>query len=103
MILLLLASLLVFIGLGVPVAYSLGVSALLYVLLSDPQLLPVLPVRLLAGFNSYALMSLPLFILMGQVMNAAQITSRLIDFSMLIAGRLKSGLGLVNVLASMLF
>ena len=103
MILLLLISLLVLIAVGVPVAYSLGVSVLLYVVLSDTQLLLMLPLRLLAGFNSYALMSLPLFILMGQVMNSAQITSRLIDFSMLLAGRFKSGLGLVNVLASMLF
>lgn len=103
MILLLLISLLALIGIGVPVAYALGVSVLLYVTLSDAQLLLILPLRLLAGFNSYALMSLPLFILMGQVMNSAQITSRLIDFSMLLAGRFKSGLGLVNVLASMLF
>lgn len=103
MILLLLIALLALIGIGVPVAYALGVSVLLYVALSDTQLLLILPLRLLAGFNSYALMSLPLFILMGQVMNSAQITSRLIDFSMLLAGRFKSGLGLVNVLASMLF
>ena len=103
MILLLLISLLALIGIGVPVAYALGVSVLLYVALGDTQLLLMLPLRLLAGFNSYALMSLPLFILMGQVMNSAQITSRLIDFSMLLAGRFKSGLGLVNVLASMLF
>ncbi len=103
MILLLLISLLALIGIGVPVAYALGVSVLLYVTLSDTQLLLMLPLRLLAGFDSYALMSLPLFILMGQVMNSAQITSRLIDFSMLLAGRFKSGLGLVNVLASMLF
>lgn len=103
MILLLLISLLALIGIGVPVAYALGVSVLLYVALSDTQLLLMLPLRLLAGFDSYALMSLPLFILMGQVMNSAQITSRLIDFSMLLAGRFKSGLGLVNVLASMLF
>ena len=103
MIFLLLIALLALIAVGVPIAYSLGVSVLLYILLVDPQLLLVLPLRLFAGFNSYALISLPLFILMGQVMNSAQITSRLIDFSMLLAGRLRGGLGLVNVLASMLF
>lgn len=103
MILLLLASLLGLIAIGVPIAYSLGISVLLYIVLADPQMILVLPLRVFAGFNSYALMSLPLFILMGQVMNAAQITSRLIDFSMLLAGRFRSGLGLVNVLASMLF
>ena len=99
----LLLSLLVLIAVGVPIAYSLGLAVLVYILLGDPQLLLVLPLRLFAGFDSYALMSLPLFILMGQVMNSAQITARLIDFSMLVAGRFRSGLGLVNVLASMLF
>lgn len=103
MLFLLLFGLLALIAVGVPIAYSLGVSVLLYILLDDPQLLLVLPLRVFAGFNSYALISLPLFILMGQVMNSAQITSRLIDFSMLLAGRLRGGLGLVNVLASMLF
>ena len=103
MIFLLLIALLALLAVGVPIAYSLGVSVLLYILLVDPQLLLVLPLRLFAGFNSYALISLPLFILMGQVMNSAQITSRLIDFSMLLAGHLRGGLGLVNVLASMLF
>lgn len=103
MLFLLLFGLLALIAAGVPIAYSLGVSVLLYILLDDPQLLLVLPLRVFAGFNSYALISLPLFILMGQVMNSAQITSRLIDFSMLLAGRLRGGLGLVNVLASMLF
>ena len=103
MIVLLVASLLGFIAVGVPVAYALGVSVLLYIVIADPQLVLVLPLRMFAGFDSYALLSLPLFILMGQVMNAARITSRLIDFSMLVAGRFRSGLGLVNVLASMLF
>ena len=103
LILILLLSLLLLIFLGVPVAYSLGLSSLLYILFDEPALLAVLPLRLFAGFDSYALMSLPLFILMGQVMNAAQITSRLIDFSMLLMGRFRGALGLVNVLASMLF
>lgn len=103
MIALLLAGLLALIALGVPVAYSLGISVLLYILLVDPQLMLAVPLRMFAGFDSYALMSLPLFILMGQVMNSARITARLIDFSMLVAGRFRGGLGLVNVLASMLF
>ncbi len=103
MILLLLAGLLALIALGVPVAYSLGISALLYIAASDPDLILVLPLQLFAGFDSYALISLPLFILMGLVMNSAEITARLIDFSMLLAGRFRNGLGLVNVLASMLF
>jgi tripartite ATP-independent transporter DctM subunit len=96
-------ALLILIAFGVPIAYSLGLSALLYFLIDDPQLSLVLPQRLFSGFDSYALISLPLFMLMGQVMNGAQITARLIDFSLIFVGRFRGGLGLVNVMASMLF
>jgi len=53
--------------------------------------------------NLYALIALPLFILMGLLMNVSGITSRLIDFSLLFVGKLRGGLGLVNVIASMIF
>jgi tripartite ATP-independent transporter DctM subunit len=88
---------------GVPIAYSLGLSALAFFLVEDPALMQALPQRLFAGMDSYALLALPLFILMGLVMNAAEITRRLLQFSALFVGRLKGGLGLVNVAASMLF
>jgi tripartite ATP-independent transporter DctM subunit len=68
-----------------------------------PDLLPVLPQRLFAGMNSYAMIALPLFVTMGLLMNAGGITTRLIDFSLLFVGRLRGGLGAVNVLASMIF
>ena len=101
--LLLLVILIIFMGLGVPIAYSLGLSALVFFLVNDPELIQVLPQRLFSGMNSYALMTLPLFILMGLVMNASRITSQLLEFSLIFVGRLRGGLGLVNVLASMLF
>ena len=100
---LLLAVLAVLILAGVPIAYSLGLSALAFFLVEDPALMQALPQRLFAGMDSYALLALPLFILMGLVMNAAEITRRLLQFSALFVGRLKGGLGLVNVAASMLF
>lgn len=101
--LLLLILLLVLIAASVPIAYSLGVATLVFFLADDPQLIQVLPQRFFAGMNSYALITLPLFILMGMVMNAGLITSRLIEFSLIFVGRLRGGLGLVNVFASMLF
>ena len=99
----LLVSLIVFLVLGVPIAYSLGLSGFCYFLVVHPELLPVLPQRLFAGMNSYAMIALPLFITMGLLMNASGITTRLIDFSLLLVGRLRGGLGAVNVLASMIF
>ena len=99
----LLVSLVVFLVLGIPIAYSLGLSGFCYFLVVHPELLPVLPQRLFAGMNSYAMIALPLFITMGLLMNASGITTRLIDFSLLLVGRLRGGLGAVNVLASMIF
>jgi tripartite ATP-independent transporter DctM subunit len=99
----LIISLLVFLVLGIPIAYSLGLSGFCYFLVLHPDLLPVLPQRLFAGMNSYAMIALPLFVTMGLLMNAGGITTRLIDFSLLFVGRLRGGLGAVNVLASMIF
>ncbi len=96
-------SLLLFLVLGIPIAYSLGLSGFCYFLIVHPELLPVLPQRLFAGMNSYAMIALPLFVTMGLLMNAGGITTRLIDFSLLFVGRLRGGLGAVNVLASMIF
>lgn len=101
--LILLISLFVFLLMGVPIAYSLGLSGFLYFAVIHPELMQILPARLYAGMNTYAMIALPLFVFMGQVMNSGGITSRLINFSLLFVGRFKGGLGLVNVLASMIF
>ena len=99
----LLVSLAVLLILGVPIAYSLGLSAFMYFILEQPDLMAILPQRLFSGMNNYALISLPLFILMGLVMNSSGITARLIDLSLLLVGRFRGGLAMVNVFASMIF
>lgn len=101
--LLLLSSLVVFLALGVPIAYSLGLSGMAYFIIEQPELLAILPQRVFAGMDTYAMVALPLFVLMGLVMNAGGMTSRLIDFSLVFVGRFRGGLGLVNVFASMVF
>ena len=101
--LVLLVSLFVLLIIGVPIAYSLGLSALAFFLIEQPMLLGILPQRVFAGINNYALISLPLFIMMGLVMNSGGITARLLDLSMFFVGRFKGGLGHVNVVASMIF
>jgi tripartite ATP-independent transporter DctM subunit len=99
----LLISLGIFLILGIPIAYSLGLSSFLYFVIYHPELLPILPQRLYSGMDSYAMIALPLFVLMGLLMNEGGITKRLIDFSLIFVGRLRGGLGAVNVLASMIF
>jgi tripartite ATP-independent transporter DctM subunit len=99
----LLLSLVVLLVLGVPIAYAIGISSLLFFGLAHPEVMQILPLRMFAGFNSYTLIALPLFILMGFLMNEAGITARLINFCLLFVGRFRGGLGLVNVGASMIF
>jgi tripartite ATP-independent transporter DctM subunit len=99
----LLISLGIFLILGIPIGYSLGLSGFLYFVVYHPELLPILPQRLYSGMDSYAMVALPLFVLMGLLMNEGGITRRLIDFSLVFVGRLRGGLGAVNVLASMIF
>ena len=96
-------SLLVFLLIGIPIAYALGLASLAYFVAVNPDLLVVMPQRVFSGMNNYALIALPLFILMGQVMNSSGITARLIDMAMVLLGRLRGGLGLVNISASMIF
>lgn len=101
--LILLSSLVILLLLGIPIAYSLGLSGFLYFNFVHPELLSILPARLFAGMNSYAMIALPLFVFMGLLMNMGGITARLISFSLIFVGRLRGGLGLVNVIASMIF
>ncbi len=100
---LLLGSLAACIAIGIPIAFSLGVSALSYFFIYRPELISILPQRIFSGFNSEAMIALPLFILMGQMMNSSGITRRIIDFSNLLFGKFKGGLGGINVFASMIF
>lgn len=100
---LLLIGLFICLFIGIPVAYSLGLSALFYFWVYQPDLLQIIPQKIFSGFNNYSMIALPLFILMGQLMNESGITRRIISFSNLIFGRLKGGLGCINVFASMIF
>lgn len=94
-----------FLALGVPVAYSIGLSTLLAMLLSilpGPAATTVAQ-RMATGLDSFTLLAIPFFILAGQIMNRGGIATRLIDLAKSVLGTLPGGLAHVNVLASMLF
>ncbi|MDX9860764.1 MAG: TRAP transporter large permease [Rhodospirillales bacterium] len=99
----LLASFAVCLVIGMPIAYALGFSGGLYFLIHHPELLSILPQRVYSGMDSYLMIALPLFVLMGLLMNQGGLTARLIDFCMVFVGRMRGGLAQVNVLASMVF
>jgi tripartite ATP-independent transporter DctM subunit len=88
---------------GVPIAFVLGISATLYLIVAADVPLRIVPQRLFAGLDSFVLMSIPFFVLAGFLMNEAQLTSRLINFANHLVGRWRGGLAQVTVVASMFF
>jgi len=100
---LLFGSLFVLLVFGVPICYSLAMSAIVYFLVYQPNLVGILPLRSFWGTDSFAMIGLPLFVLMGLLMNQGGITRRIIDFAMIFVGRMRGGLAIVNVIASMIF
>jgi tripartite ATP-independent transporter DctM subunit len=102
-VIVLFGSLLGLLVLGVPIAYSLALSAVLCFLIYQPNLVGILPLRTFAGTDSFAMIGLPLFVLMGLLMNHGGITRRIIDFGCIFVGRIRGGLAVVNVIASMIF
>ena len=99
---LLFISFIALIFLGVPVAFSLGLSSLLYLVIGDIPL-NIIPQRMFGGLNSFVLLCIPGFILAGNLMNAGGITERIIGFANNFFGHIRGGLGLANVGASMGF
>ncbi|MCF7944539.1 MAG: TRAP transporter large permease [Spirochaetia bacterium] len=89
--------------LGIPVAFGMGVSAIIYFLTSDIFPISVLAQRLPNALNSFPLVAVPVFIFAGNLMNTSGITNRLFVFARMLVGHRKGGLAHVNILASLIF
>lgn len=95
-------SFIVLILLGLPVAFSLGFSSLIYLTIADIPL-SIAAQKMYAGIDSFVLICIPGFILAGNLMNTGGITKKIIEFSNAILGFIRGGFGLANVAASMIF
>ena len=104
-VLILVLSFVILLAIGVPVAWSIGISCLLTIMASIDSLAAFTTVaqRMATGLDSFSLLAIPLFILAGQIMNQGGIAQRLIDFAKALMGALPGGLIYVNVIAAMLF
>jgi tripartite ATP-independent transporter DctM subunit len=86
---------------GVPVAIAIGAAAFLGLWMSGVPLL-VIPQRMIAGIDSFSLLAVPLFLVMGGLLTASGLTQRLITFAEGLVGWLRGGLGAVNVTGNMI-
>ncbi len=89
---------------GVPVAFALGLPAMVYYFL-NPETLPLefIPHSMTSPLFTFVLIALPAFLLSGRMMNSSGVTNRLFDLAIAIVGRFRGGLAHANVLASMFF
>ena len=87
--------------LGMPLAFALGFASLGGLYMAEVDLL-VLPQRMMHAVDNFPLMAIPLFMLAGELMVAAGIMQRLIDFANSIIGRVHGGLAHVTILSGMI-
>lgn len=94
----------VFLASGLAIAYVIGGAAVLAFFATDnSRYLAILPQQIFSRIDVFALMAMPLFILAGELMNRGGVTTALINLSMALVGRLRGGLGHVNILTSVFF
>ncbi|MBL8590844.1 MAG: TRAP transporter large permease [Methylobacteriaceae bacterium] len=93
-----------FIFAGVPIALALGVGAVIYLYLTDNgDLILAFPQKMIAGVDNFVLLTIPLFLLAGTLMNVGGITDRIILFARAYVGHRRGGMSSVTVLSSMFF
>ncbi|MGD8401649.1 MAG: TRAP transporter large permease [Bacillota bacterium] len=95
---------LIFLLVGMPVAFALGIPLVVYLVMNWGAI----PVAFMANsmvshLISFTLLALPAFLLSGKMMNTCGVTERLFDFAIAVVGRLRGGLAHANCLASMMF
>jgi tripartite ATP-independent transporter DctM subunit len=88
--------------LGAPVVLAILLPSIVYIWLADLPLV-LLGQRVLYALNSFPLVAVPVFIFVGNLMNATGITDRLFHFANALVGRLYGGLAQVNIVASLIF
>lgn len=93
-----------FLVIGVPIALALGVACLVFMWWTgNLDLLAAFPQRMIAGVDQFVLLTIPLFVLAGNLMSLGGITDRIVSLSRALVGHVHGGLSLVNITASLFF
>lgn len=93
---------LVFSAIGIPIAYSLGISSLVTILHEGLPLM-VIPQKLFGGMDSFPLLAIPFFILSGDLMNGGGLNKRIIRVANAFLGNLPGSLPIITIVASAFF
>lgn len=102
-IIIFIGSLLVLIGLNIPIAFALLMSSIVLMFYLDAFSMEMLAQSLINGSNNFSLLAIPFFILAGELMNHGGISKRIVDFAMALVGHIKGGIGYTAIMASVIF
>jgi C4-dicarboxylate transporter DctM subunit len=89
--------------LGIPLAVALALASVATLTLFTSMPLDLLSQTMFSSMNSFLLVAVPLFILVGTVMERGRVAERIFDFAEAMVGWLPGGLGHVNVISSVIF
>jgi tripartite ATP-independent transporter DctM subunit len=96
-------SFVVLILMGIPVAFTLGLSAFVFGWSRGASTLMAIPLQMFAGVDNFVFMAIPLFMLAGELMVHTGILTELLDFNRALLGRFRGSLAHVTILGSMIF
>src|SRR5690625_3699385 len=88
---------------GVPIAFVIGIVALLGMMTIPDIPEVIIPMKMVNGLDSFVLLAVPLFILAANLMNSGKISEKMIDLALAIVGPIPGGLAHANILVSMMF
>ncbi|WP_240375975.1 TRAP transporter large permease [Bacillus piscicola] len=88
---------------SMPIGFALAITGLIFLLFFSTVSLEIIPVVMFDGVNSFPLLAIPLFMIAGELMNACDLTRRLINFATSMIGFMRGALAHVTVLTSLFF
>jgi tripartite ATP-independent transporter DctM subunit len=86
-----------------PISIAIGLACIVYIVTRGNIPLSIVPISIMGGMDSFVLLAVPLFILVGELMNTGGITERLVTFARSLVGHIRGSLGISTVLGEYIF
>lgn len=96
-------SFLVLLLVGFPIFSAVGLASVFYILADGSSPMIIVPQKIFTSADSFSMLALPLFMLMGELMNSGGITKVILNFAKKAIGHVRGGLLHVSTVSSMIF
>jgi tripartite ATP-independent transporter DctM subunit len=103
LVIVLVCTVIFFIAINTPISIAIGLACLVYLLARGNIQLVIAPITIIGGMDSFVLLAVPLFVLVGELMNTGGITNRLVTFARALVGHIRGSLGISTVLGEYIF